>query len=297
LCVIDPEGDYATLQSLPGVVVFGGDEPPPRLSDVARALRHPDTSIVIDLSTLTHEEKLAYVAELLPMLASLRRRIGLPHWIVVDEAHYFLSEPEAARAVDFELAAYVLITYRPSQLHPELSRAVETILVTPLTDPAEVRALTTLCGAEGAESEWGEILAGLGIDEAATLPRTPAQGDQPQRFTIAPRLTSHVRHRAKYLEVPVREERAFHFTCDGQNIGAPARTLKEFVHMQERLPFNVLAGHTERGDFSNWIAEVFGDKPLAAAIGKVEERFRNGRVKQLSKALIKPIRERYEVTA
>ena len=100
LCMIDPEGDYATLESLPGVAVFGGQEPPPRLSDVARALRYPEISIVIDLSAITHEEKLAYIDELLPMLAALRRSIGLPHWIVVDEAHYFLHQPDVEQRVD-----------------------------------------------------------------------------------------------------------------------------------------------------------------------------------------------------
>ena len=205
LCVIDPEGDYATLEALPGVVVFGGEEPLPGLSDVARALRYPEITVVIDLSAISHEEKLAYVDKLLPMLAALRRSIGLPHWIVVDEAHYFLHQPDVEQRVDFELAAYVLITYRPSQLNSELSRAVETIIVTPLTDPAEVRALTALCGAaEGAEFAWGEVLGGLGIDEAAVLPRIAEEGRLPQRFTIAPRLTLHVRHRAKYLEVRCR---------------------------------------------------------------------------------------------
>ncbi len=294
LCVIDPEGDYSTLESLPGVVVFA-DEEPPRLSDVARALRHPDTSIVIDLSTLTHEEKKAYVHELLPMVATLRRKSGLPHWIVVDEAHYFLNQVEAERRVDLELAAYVLITYRPSHLYPELLRATGSIVVTPLTDPDEVLALTKLCGAEGAESAWGDVLGSLGIDEAAVLPRAARDGHLPQRFKIAPRLTPHVRHRAKYLEVPMPLERAFHFTCNGQNFGAPARTLKEFVYMQQHLPSGALEGHAQRGDFSCWIAKVFGDQPLAAAIRKVEARFREGHVTQLSKALINPIRERYEL--
>lgn len=168
LCVIDPEGDYSTLESLPGVVVFR-DEEPPRLSDVARALRHPETSIVIDLSTLTHDEKLGYVQELLPMVATLRRNSGLPHWIVVDEAHYFLNQAMVGQRVDLELAAYVLITYRPSHLHAELLRATESIIVTPLTDPNEVRTLTSLCGAEDGESSWGEVLGSLGIDEAAVL--------------------------------------------------------------------------------------------------------------------------------
>lgn len=296
LCVIDPEGDYSTLESLKGVVVFG-DEEPPRLSDVARALRHPDTSIVIDLSTLTHDEKLTYVHELLPMVATLRRNSGLPHWIVVDEAHYFLNQAEAENRVDFELAAYVLITYRPSHLHPELLRATESIIVTPLTDPDEVLVLTALCGAEGAELAWGEVLGSLGIDEASVLPRTAREGHLPQRFTIASRLTTHVRHRAKYLDVPMPTERAFRFTSNGQNVGAPARTLKEFVHMQECLPAEALEAHAKRGDFSNWIAKGFGDQPLAAAIRKVEEKFREGLLPNLSQALIKTVRDRYDLSA
>ena len=144
LCVIDPEGDYSSLGSLPGVVLFGGNEPPPHFSDVARALKHPDVSIVIDLSAVTHTEKLNYVNELLPILASLRRSVGLPHWIVVDEAHYFLHRLNE-RAIDFELAAYVMTTYQPSQLHPELLKAIETIVVTPMTNLVEVHVYLQPC--------------------------------------------------------------------------------------------------------------------------------------------------------
>lgn len=296
LCMIDPEGDYSTLESLPGVVVFGGDESPPRLSDVVRALRHPDTSIIIDLSAISHEEKCDYVRELLPMLASLRCSTGLPHWVVIDEAHYFLHLQEASRLADLELCACVLITYRPSHLDPEILDAVETIITTSLTDPEEAGTLIDLCRASEAAPAWREILAGLGIDEAALLPRHRAEGALPTKFTIAPRLTTHVRHRSKYLEVPMPAGRAFYFTCHGQNFGAPVRTLKEFVRMQELLPAESLEGHAQRGDFSSWIADVFGDAPLAKAIRKVEDRYRRGRVHKLSAALVKPIRDRYELS-
>jgi hypothetical protein len=259
LCVIDPEGDYGTLESLPSVVVFGDNEPLPRLNDVARALRYPDISVVINLSQMPHTEKAAYVASLLPELATLRQCTGQPHWIVVDEAHYFLHELNATRQLDLDLAAYLLVTYRVSDLHPDLLKSVESIIVTQLTDPREVNTLRTMYGREGAESEWETLLGGLSIDEAALLPRVDDEQHRLQRFKVAKRVTSHVRHRTKYLEVPMRKKHGFVFTCNGRPIGDPVRTLKEFVTTLERVPLASLEGHARRGDFSRWIADVFGD--------------------------------------
>ena len=114
LCIIDPEGDYRSLEALPGVVIMGGDDPPPRARELTQALRYPDTSVVIDLSKLPHQNKAEYLRELLPLLATLRRQSGLPHKILVDEAHYYLGEPHGRHLVDAELAGYILVTYRVS---------------------------------------------------------------------------------------------------------------------------------------------------------------------------------------
>lgn len=295
LCIIDPEGDYAPLEGLPGVVFLGGAEPPPRLGEVARALRYPDISVVIDLSRATHQEKVDYLDTLLPMVAELRRSTGQPHWIVVDEAHYFLHEPSFRDRVDIELAAYMLVTHRIANLHPDLLKAVESIVVTRLTDPHEVRRLTTMFGQSGEEADWESLLNGLKIDEAALMPNVDAPERRLQRFNIAGRLTPHVRHRSKYLEVPMSEQHAFVFTCDQRPVGTAARTLKEFVAMLTQVPAASLEGHAHRSDFSRWIAEVFGDQPLAADMRKVERRFRRGEVTRLCESLIEPIRERYEL--
>jgi hydroxymethylpyrimidine pyrophosphatase-like HAD family hydrolase len=295
LCVIDPEGDYATLESLPNVVVFGGSEQPPQWRDVERMVRYPDISTVIDLSRLGYEEKATYVGELLPRLAELRRRRGLPHWIVLDEAHYFLKDWHTNPPVDLELAAYLLITYRPSQLSSELVKTLGSVIVTRLTDPGEIRTLAAICEAEGMESEWTTLLRAQVIAEAVLLPVKGSLWPTPRRFTISERITSHVRHRAKYLDVPMPEGHAFVFTLHGQPVGKPARTLKEFGMMLERLPIASIEGHARRGDFSHWIGEVFGDRPLAVAIGHVEDEYRRGCVANLPNAISKPIRERYEL--
>jgi hypothetical protein len=229
-------------------------------------------------------------------VAALRQSTGQPHWIVVDEAHYFLHEPDVTQRVDVELAAYVLVTYRVSDLDPELLRSVESIVVTQLTDPREVQALTAMYGPEGAQSEWDALLRGLNMDEAALLSKVDEPQRKLQRFKVTGRLTSHVRHRAKYLQVPVPESRAFVFTCNGAPIGASARTLRELVARLPHLPFAAIDGHARQGDFSRWISEVFGDQPLAAEIHRVEQRHRRGELPDLCGSLIKPIRERYEFT-
>jgi len=167
ICVIDPEGDYRTLESLPGVVVFGGEDPPPQLPDVARTLRHPDMSAVVDLSHVPHKEKIDYLHSLLPMVAAIRRSTGLPHRIVIDEAHYFLNDPNARHLLDLTLNAYTLVTYRPSDLNADLRTAIDVIVVKRTSDPREVQTLVSMAGSPAIEPEWKTALKALAPNQAA----------------------------------------------------------------------------------------------------------------------------------
>ena len=91
------------------------------------------------------------------------------------------------------------------------------------------------------------------------------------------------------------EHHAFVFTSNERPFGGSARTLKEFITTLVRLPADSIDGHVRRGDFSRWIADVFGDQPLAAEMRKVERRHRRGQVTNLCESIIAPIRERYEL--
>ncbi len=296
MCVIDAEGDYRTLESLPGVVVFGGDNPPPELPDLSRVLRHPYMSVVVDLSHVPYREKVNYLNTLLPMLASLRRTTGLPHRIVVDEAHYFLHAPNVRELVDFDLGAYTLVTYRLSDLHCDLRKAIEGIIVKRTTDLQEVRTLLAMAGNKNAEAEWRAIFGGLAVNEAVLLPGIEEAGGKLRRFQLSPRLTVHVRHKAKYVDLQLIEGQGFVFTDNGRAVGTPARTLKEFVASLKTLPLSVLEGHVRRGDFSQWIGELFHDHLLASDVRKVEQRYRLGHTRDLCNSLAESIQERYELS-
>ena len=296
LCILDPEGDYMSLEALPGVAVFGGADPLPRPRDLLRALRHPDISVVIDLSHVSDEEKVDYLRSALPALATLRRQTGLPHRIVVDEAHYFLHDADVLQLLDLELSGYTMVTYRASKLHPAVLSAHQAIVVTRESDPAEVAALVSLCGAceAMAADEWNSLLGNLAIGEAVVLPITEEAHGKARRIRLAPRLTPHVRHLTKYIDIPVPRRRAFVFAQNGAASGPRAHTLREFVEVMEATPSSALQGHIQRGDFSRWVADVFGDYPLAQELHRIEEQYRAGSRDDVAASLGRAVRARYE---
>lgn len=293
VCVIDPEGDYGALESLPGVVVLGGDDPPPDIPDVARALRHFDLSVVVELSRVPYEEKVSYLKVLLPMLVSLRRTTGLPHRIVIDEAHYFLREPNVNQLLDLELGAYTVVTYRPSDLHPDLRKGIDVVVVKRLTLPQEVQTLLTMIGNRNVGPEWTTTFGGLATTEAVLLPGSEEAEGKLRRFRLLPRLTPHVRHRTKYFDVQLAGGQEFVFTDNGKTIGPPARSLKQFVSSLASIPVTSLGGHARRGDFSRWIADVFHDHRLASDVRKIEQRYRLGHLDDVRQSLATLVQERY----
>ena len=268
VCVIDPEGDYGTLEALPGVLVLGADGPP-SLRDLQKILRFPEVSVVVDLSTTTPEERLEYVPSLLKLTADLRRESGLPHRIVVDEAQYFLDQPDVLRILDMELASYMFVTYQASRLAPQVLKSPEVLVVTRETDPDEVHALRAVLGGGGSDAQWQETLSSLAIDEAALLER----GDGvPRRFRIVQRLTRHVRHRRKYIDVALAPHLAFVFTLRGLPTGKRADTLRELAAILADCSPQEIDEHVRRHDFSRWIEKVFRDPATAADVREVEAR-------------------------
>lgn len=296
LCIIDPEGDYRALEALPNVITLGGDDPPPHARELLRALRHPDVSVIVDLSKVSHRDKRDYLNELLPLLMTLRRRTGLPHKILLDEAHYFLAGKESCRCIDPELAGYILVTYRISGLEPSIRAAGDTVvMVTRETDPIEAETLRGMCRLSSTRAVPAGIFGDLATNEAALLPGAEEAHGQIRRFQIAPRLTAHVRHQTKYIDMPVLEGQAFLFDANGRS-GPRARTLKTFTGLLVTLPDDQIEGHVRRHDFSRWIDDVFRDRPLATHLRGIEGRLQTDEAHEIAEAIAQAIRARYETT-
>lgn len=294
LAIIDPEGDYRALEALPGVTMLGGDDPPPTLRELSRALRYPDRSVVIDLSKRAHEQKVQRVRALLPALNALRRRTGLPHRIVIDEAHYYLHGADALQLLDLEENGYSLVTYWASRLPKSFLDAIDVMIVTSATNQAEVDALRECCAMGDADPEQWSLLTRLGPTQAVALPVTEEAQGALRLFRVGRRLTPHVRHREKYVDVPVSSHRAFVINANGQP-GHRIRTLRQFVSALENTPPPLLAGFIMRGDFSRWIGDVFGDRALAAELKAIEQRYQTGSRRETLPEMADAVRGRYDL--
>ena len=295
VCVIDPEGDYRPLEALPGVTVLGGADPLPRPRELLRALRHAETSVVLDLSHVPHREKVQYVHALLPGISRLRQRTGLPHRVVLDEAHYFLDAAEGGDAIPLDEEGFTFATYRASRLPVHILKSSQVVIVTCESDAAEIAALHHTCNSKEPVEAWIAVLTRLAIGEAAVLPVTEETGCRLCRLHLGARLTHHVRHREKYVDIPVPEGHAFVFTHSGRATGTATRTLRGMVEAIQHEGRAVLDGHVRRGDFSRWLADVFGDHVLAATVRQLEHRAVTEQFPDAVLAIADAIRGRYDL--
>jgi hypothetical protein len=188
-----------------------------------------------------------------------------------------------------------VVTYWASRLPKELLANTEVMIVTCESNPAEVDAFRGYCAkCTQAERERWSILGHLKAGQAVALPATEEAGGELRLFTMAPRLTPHVRHREKYVDVPVAEHRAFYFGSNGRPSARRARTVRQFVAELEGTPAAHLEPYVRRGDFSRWIADVLGDHVLAAELRMLEERHRAAARDDTVAEMVGAIRARYD---
>jgi hydroxymethylpyrimidine pyrophosphatase-like HAD family hydrolase len=295
VCVIDPEGDYRVLSRMPGMGWREVKEP----ADVDRALerlrRDPTASVVLDLSSLSHTAKLSFVDRALRAIRTMRRLAGRPHWVVIDEAHYSLHRGGVdSDALGIEDRGFCLVTYRPSWIRDDVTRAVDVFVLARTTAAPELAFLRgTLPVADDGVEATTDVLARLPRGEFLMIRRNSDGRAGVFTFVAAPRQTVHVRHLAKYVDSLVPPGREFLFRGGDGQVKGTADSLQSFRRVVATAPADVLAHHAEHGDFSRWVRDVFADSELARQLQKAEARWRRGELPDLRRAIDTLITLRY----
>lgn len=295
LCIIDPEGDHISLGTRPRTLVFGHTVPLPAPSAVPGVLRDTGLSVVLNLAALPHPAKVAYVDEVLCAFQSLRSETGIPHWIVIDEAHYFCHETSpcvCARRFDARTGSFVFVTYRPSLVAAPIHEGVGAYLITPTAIEEERYFMTGLLRAQGPRDVLAhEALAGLERQRVGLL---RLDGAQPSWRVVTPcdRVSIHAHHGRKYADARLPEDQGFRFLAGTGQVTTTAHNLIEFCEAVKSVEMESLRHHLLRGDFSRWVADVLGDAELAAGLHKLEQTTRGGATSSREE-IIAHVRDRY----
>ena len=267
--LIDPEGDHRGLRALPGVVAIeGNSQTLPSAATVVALLEKTNASIVLDLCSYPVESRDGYLTDLLRGLQALKTCKFRPHWIVLEEAQYFL--PPDGNSLSHILLSmladggWAFVSFRPDRLASPVLAALDRCLVTRLSEPEAVR---TLC-------HWFS-----GIEELpANIPHGHAWlcGERLVRLRSNTRRVPHVRHLHKYLDAPLPPHKRFSFRDERGFLGLEAASLYELLHCLPNLPLESLAYHQARGDFTAWAESALGDGILAARLRKIAHRSLEG---------------------
>lgn len=264
--IIDPEGDHVQLQQLNGVRVVDSRDHPFEPVELVNSL-DPRTSVVVNMSGLAKPTMMEYLHRLRSTAEAHREQCGFPHWVIYDEAHLLGTDEEAHWA---RRGGYVLSSFAPASLPAHEMDDSDVLLTLSDGDKADM-----------AKVRWATVRFGCG---------------PPRAFVIADRQTEHVRHRRKYADVRLPDERRFYFhATDGQPVH-PAATMEEFRTAIGRLDRPTLQYHLERGDFSRWLRGTIADKDFAGQVAAWEDEVsarHAADVERTRKQLAHAIEERY----
>ncbi|HEU5195290.1 MAG TPA: HAD family hydrolase [Methylomirabilota bacterium] len=294
LLLIDPEGDFRTLAELERVVVFGGkgEQALPAPEELDQLLRHPGTSLVLDLSAMSMAEKVGYATKVLGVTRAVRSATGLPHWLFIDEAHHVLPAEgsPAADLLQSGAESLALITLTSNDLAPEVRR-LPNVIASP-----EMGALQHgVLSARGAQA----LLSARASADERPLDRGEAaiawlRGDpRVARFRAGKRRVSHRRHIRKYTEGELPPDRSFFFRGPTGALNLRAANLTRFVELAEGVDEATWQHHFQQGDYSVWLRDMIKDPDLAAEVATLE---RSGLAAEESRPqVLERVRQKYAV--
>lgn len=290
VCVVDPEGDHGPLGRLHGVLTVGDRGAVPSPQDVPELLTQRPGSVVVDLSSLRTSEVKRYMSEVLCALSEERVRSGLPHWLLIDEAHVPFDHDEESFGVLRNQKGLCLATYHPAELCRSSGLAFDYVVAIP--------------GEQGLHPNIAEDLRELlQIDRLPEMPK-PHLGDavlahlgdapRTEGLRLGRRFVRHVRHWHKYSDSSLPPASVFQFRTVTGVTGTSANNLSSFRRELLLCDPGVLEHHAAHRDFSHWLEHAIRDEGLARVARELEDRSQmDDSHESLRRGLIEAIENKY----
>ncbi len=264
VCVFDPEGDYAEFRS---AVVVGDAKAAPHLSEVLKVLDRPDDSVVVNMLAVSVGDRPAVFARFLTAIVELRARAGRPHWIMVDEAHHVLpaERDPSATALPPALPASVFVTVDPAAIARGALERVDDVFAVG-TRPGET--IAAFCHAIAAEAP---PLPSEALPRGQALFWRKARNERPELVTLHPPAEKSERHKRKYADGELGEDKSFYFRGPNNALNLRAQNLMIFLQIADGVDDETWRHHLKRHDVSGWIKDAIKDDELADEVRGVED--------------------------
>ena len=267
LCIIDPEGDYVSLGQRPRVVLLGGDLRLPEAAAVPRILRDEPVSIVLSLAGMSNAAQVKYVDTLLPELQACAAVTGMPHWILVDEAHHLLPrdwEP-APQVMTSAVNSMIFVTVHPESLARAVLERLDVIAV--MGEEPQLR----IAQAASRLGTTPESRDAVQLDTGEALVWLRGSNEGPFKVRANPSTGERRRHLRKYAEGQLGEDRSFYFRGPEGRLNLRAQNLMLFMQLADGVDDSTWHYHLTRGDFSRWMRHSIKDTDLADDVESVEQ--------------------------
>ncbi len=261
-CIIDPEGDYDSVES---AVVLGGPDHAPSVEECVQLLSKPDQNAVINLLGVKLEDRPWFFLSLFTRIRELRARTGRPHWLIVDEAHHAM--PANWRPTDQNLPerlqGVLMVSVSPNLVAPSVLRALDTIIVLG-NKPREMLREFTDANRCAPPDDVPEAL------EAGTALLWSKSADAPTLLRVEPSRTERRRHLRKYAEGELPEDRSFYFRGPEAKLNLRAHNLILFMDLADGVDDETWLFHLRKGEISQWLRRGIKDEILAGQAAAIE---------------------------
>jgi HAD superfamily hydrolase (TIGR01484 family) len=285
-CLVDPEGDY---QELPGVLTIGDGIQPPLIGEVTNLLNKAEENVVVCILAIPLSDRPLYFKKLWHALAELRRTIGHPHFLIMDEAHHLMPRANRTGPVEFleNLNSFIAITTRPEILDHQLVKMVNTALVMGEMPAETMRSFASMLPEEMV------LPAHLMFQKGDVLVWQKSQ-PQPRLIRSDMPVPLLLRHKRKYATGDMGYN-SFYFNGPAHRMNLKASNLIMFIQMGSGVDDETWSYHLGRHDYSNWFRNSVKDEKLALCAEKIEGEALNAGASR--KAIFKAIEERYTLPA
>ncbi|MEX0805130.1 MAG: HAD-IIB family hydrolase [Candidatus Binatia bacterium] len=264
VCIVDPEGDYGTLE---GVLTLGARRRTATVNEVLAVLEDPKMNLNVNLLGIPLLDRPEYFGHLFPSLQAMRTRTGRPHWIVVDEAHHMAPADwgHLDTALPQKLGETVLVTVHPEHLAPMTLSLVDTVIA---VGDSPKRTFTAFANATGRTLTWP---GGLSYESGNAVVWFPGKEQPPFSMRIMSGRIERIRHLRKYAEGNMRDN-SFYFRGPAGRHNLKAQNLMIFSQIAEGIEEETWTYHLHRGDYSRWFRYSVKDPYLADHAERIEQR-------------------------